>query len=1049
MLEVKDLVKIYKPKKGEPVRALDGVSLRFPQTGMVFILGKSGSGKSTLLNVCGGLDAPDGGEIVVKGRSSKHFSAADFDGYRNTLAGFVFQEYNILEEFTVEENVALALELQGKGGSRERVRDILAQVELEGFEKRRPATLSGGQKQRVAIARALVKDPAIIFADEPTGALDSDTGRQVLDLLHKLSRGKLVVVVSHDREFAEAYADRIIELKDGKVISDRCRQADGSFAAADEEGTAAEGIFSAANDAGSAAEGIFSAADEEGTAAEGIFSAADEEGTAAEVISAAAGTSSKTAQGTGTAAPVGSDPSPSKAAAENTKSPLPSRATPAAGSPYAAAGAFSKTTQGAAENGFIRSKLPLPHAVRIGAGSMRAKPLRLAFTILLACIAFALFGMFSTLTFYDPAATAARTYLDADYQTLRLENNYRCTELTFIGTELTDSYERSRNTGFSPQEIEALRAEYGAGTAVYNFTDGEWADESFGIRNAGSTGLSSLYTTELNGFAELDEDAAAYWQQYLLTDTDLSSLGESDALVTAYTFAALQEAGLEDEAGEPVALEKYDDIVGKTLAITAGGGGEISVTVRGVLDIAPPQEFSERLDAAPAAERAAVLEQLREELSYGLYGSLFVSADFYGAHRGDLTPSHLSSNNGNYFYYPLGDPLEIEAGGETIGGTQEICSLPVPYGDTPAELSFFDGRTQAQLAEGEVVVNYSDFSSMIQKMREAEIAAIAASSGEEAAEEARLAFKREDSILYTGEYFVYEYDENGEEISSQRRIALEEEVRAAVENVYALMEKYEGTEYALDTQITLRSRSGTALGCYTLVGFTYGETAGGFPTMYMNEAECLPIVNAIGSRNLASSIEETAYVRPADVRYHAFVLPAPQSEAVMRALCSGAGQVNADDTFFTISTPAEHDLQSIDNFIDMFGQVFLWIGVVMAVFSMLLLFNFISASIAYKKREIGILRAIGARSADVFKIFYAESAIIAAACYLLAVIVCFAVCAALNALLAAEIGVSAFVLGPLSWLVMLGIAALTSFAATYLPVRAAARKKPVESIRAL
>ena len=1000
MLEVKDLVKIYKPKKGEPVRALDGVSLRFPQTGMVFILGKSGSGKSTLLNVCGGLDAPDGGEIVVKGRSCKHFSASDFDGYRNTLAGFVFQEYNILEEFTVEENVAIALKLQGKADCRERVRGILAQVELEGFEKRRPATLSGGQKQRVAIARALVKDPAIIFADEPTGALDSDTGRQVLDLLHKLSRGKLVVVVSHDREFAEAYADRIIELKDGKVISDRCRQADGSFAAAEEFPSAA--------------------------------------------------------------APDGSGPSPSKAAAENTKNPLPSRTKPAAGSPsnagspYAAAGASSKpaagasskTTQGAAENGFIRSKLPLPHAVRIGAGSMRAKPVRLAFTILLACIAFALFGMFSTLTFYDPAATAVRTYLDAGYQTLRLENNYRCTELTFIGTELTDSYERSRNTGFSPQEIESLRAEYGDGTAVYNFTDGEWADESFGIRNAGSAGLSSLYTTELNGFAELDEDAAAYWQQYLLTDTDLSSLGESDALVTAYTFAALQEAGLEDEAGEPVALEKYEDIVGKTLVVTAGGGGELSVTVRGVLDIAPPHEFAEQLDAAPAAERAALLEQLQEELSYGLYGSLFVSADFYGAHRGDLTPSHFS-NSGNYFYYPLGDPLEIEAGGETIGGTQEICSLPVPYGDTPAEISFFDGRTQAQLAEGEVVVNYSDFSSMIQKMREAEIEAVAASGGEAAAEEARRAFKREDSILYTGEYFVYEYDENGEEISSQRRIALEEEVRAALESVYALIQKYEGTEYALDTPITLRSRSGSALGDFTVVGFTYGETAGGYPTMYMNEAECMPIVNAIGSRNLGSSVEETAYVRPADVRYHAFVLPAPQSEAGMRALCSGAGQVNADDTFFTVSTPAEHDLRSIDNFIDMFGQVFLWIGVVMAVFSMLLLFNFISASIAYKKREIGILRAIGARSADVFKIFYAESAIIAAACYLLAVIVCFAVCAALNALLAAEIGVSAFVFGPLSWLVMLGIAALTSFAATYLPVRAAARKKPVESIRAL
>ena len=193
MLEIRDLVKVYKTKGGVDVRALDGVSLAFPERGMVFLLGKSGSGKSTLLNICGGLDTPDSGEIIIKGRSSKDFTQSDFDSYRNTYVGFVFQEYNILNEFSVEDNIALALELQGRGKDRSKVQEILQKVDLAGYTKRKPNTLSGGQKQRVAIARALVKEPEIIMADEPTGALDSATGRQVLDTLKKLSAEKLVV----------------------------------------------------------------------------------------------------------------------------------------------------------------------------------------------------------------------------------------------------------------------------------------------------------------------------------------------------------------------------------------------------------------------------------------------------------------------------------------------------------------------------------------------------------------------------------------------------------------------------------------------------------------------------------------------------------------------------------------------------------------------------------------------------------------------------------------------------------------------------------------
>ncbi|MBR6788558.1 MAG: ABC transporter ATP-binding protein [Clostridia bacterium] len=220
MLSIKNLVKVYKTKGGAEVRALDGVSVDFPEKGMVFLLGRSGSGKSTLLNVAGGLDVPDSGEIIVKGKSSANFTGSDFDSYRNTYVGFIFQEYNILNEFNVEQNIALALQLQGKKNDQEAVSALLDKVDLDGLGKRKPNTLSGGQKQRVAIARALIKEPEIIMADEPTGALDSATGKQVLETLKKLSAEKLVIVVSHDRDFAEQYGDRIIELKDGKIISD-------------------------------------------------------------------------------------------------------------------------------------------------------------------------------------------------------------------------------------------------------------------------------------------------------------------------------------------------------------------------------------------------------------------------------------------------------------------------------------------------------------------------------------------------------------------------------------------------------------------------------------------------------------------------------------------------------------------------------------------------------------------------------------------------------------------------------------------------------------
>lgn len=220
MIELKNVSKTYKSKKGNNTKALDNVTLKFDNKGMTFILGKSGSGKSTLLNIIGGLDKYDSGDMIILGKSSKDFNQADFDSYRNTYIGFVFQEFNILEDYDVYENIVLALQLQQKVVDKKKIDNLLEKLELAELKHRKVNELSGGQKQRVAIARALIKDPKIILADEPTGNLDSTTGKQVMDLLKEISKEKLVVIVSHDNESANVYGDRIIEIKDGTVIND-------------------------------------------------------------------------------------------------------------------------------------------------------------------------------------------------------------------------------------------------------------------------------------------------------------------------------------------------------------------------------------------------------------------------------------------------------------------------------------------------------------------------------------------------------------------------------------------------------------------------------------------------------------------------------------------------------------------------------------------------------------------------------------------------------------------------------------------------------------
>ena len=219
MIIVKNLTKVYKSKKAKICVALNNVSFSLPSKGLVFVVGKSGSGKSTMLNLLGGLDSLTSGEINVFGNQLNEYSESELYSFRSNIVGFVFQDFHLLDDLTVADNVRLSLKLMAEDDD-ERVEKALESVELLEYKDRYPRELSGGQQQRVAIARALVKNPDVIFADEPTGNLDSNTTEQIIKLIKEISKEKLVVVVSHNLFDAYEYADRIIELSEGRIIND-------------------------------------------------------------------------------------------------------------------------------------------------------------------------------------------------------------------------------------------------------------------------------------------------------------------------------------------------------------------------------------------------------------------------------------------------------------------------------------------------------------------------------------------------------------------------------------------------------------------------------------------------------------------------------------------------------------------------------------------------------------------------------------------------------------------------------------------------------------
>lgn len=596
MLETRNLKKVYKTKKGVSVTALNDVSIKFPEKGLVFLLGKSGSGKSTLLNLLGGLDKYDEGEIIIKGVSSKDFKQSHFDSYRNTYVGFIFQEYNVLEEFSVGANIALAIELQGKKATDEEINRILKQVDLEGFGDRKPNELSGGQKQRVAIARALVKQPEIIMADEPTGALDSNTGRQVFETLKNLSKDKLVIVVSHDREFAEQFGDRIIELADGNVIDDVTRKV-----GYEKQGEELNNGISFENDTMTIKSGYHLTEEDR----ERINQYIDGIGTDLKAVIKKADR-----------------------------------------------GSFQQTNEEdivhkKGDFKLIKSKLPLKNAFKIGASGLKHKKIRLVVTILLSFVAFSLFALADTFGNYNHIKTCTNSIKDTNITYASVIKSLK------TGSGM-NAYWNDYGNSIREDEITKLNKDTGL-----DFTGVVVTNQNMDLPNYNKdtkltkNGDMCHYALTFSGYANLTESKIKE-MGYKIVAGKLPK-DNNEIAISSYVYETYAKTGYISEDGIKSEIKYYNDLVGKKLKID-----KKEFTIVGIVDTKVDMDryksISEDGKSKTSAQNLtdfALSQELAHIQQYSLACDIFVSEEMLNSIKEEY-PNYVQLIN-NYMYVSSDD----------------------------------------------------------------------------------------------------------------------------------------------------------------------------------------------------------------------------------------------------------------------------------------------------------------------------------------------------------------------------------------------------------
>ena len=1119
MLEIRNVTKVYRSKTGEQVVALNNVSISFPETGMIFILGKSGSGKSTLLNVIGGLDGYDNGEFVIMGKSSKDFAGSDFDAYRNTFIGFIFQEYNILDDFSVGANIGLALELQGKKATNETINAILQQVDLVNYANRKPNELSGGQKQRIAIARALVKDPQIIMADEPTGALDSNTGKQIFDTLKELSKKKLVLIVSHDRDFAERYADRIIELADGNIISDVTKHEQAAVNLNDGIQQVGDKILRIKSGYRLTAKDLeminsYLAKSEKGVVISGDTRVNEE-------LRSAAGLSEDG----------------SSAVFENTQAERDVQV---------------KSYDGT-KTKFIRSRLPMKNAVKMGSSGLKHKKFRLFMTILLSLVAFSMFGIADTMGAYNKWTAATRSIMDSNISNASFALGVKQTSYNYYNGK-EDIYEYYQNAAMNDKDIQYLNEKTGMTfIPVFNGSTSSTSGISISKFMPGFDNSIPAYEARLNGFVSM---TAAQLSDANMTVTGRMPQTATEIALPKFIYDQFKEYGFSNDGVTPKesvtasqltmdASGGANSIIGKHISFSSLGGwysdsgDTTSFTIVGIVetkfDAVRYEKFLSEQKGSTELNITDVLLQMEmnDTLSYGFHTLGFLTNEAITELSKNARDSLSYKEYGTYLNnYQIrwkqsgkdGDSYEI-AGFWRVAGSDVISQLTVTW---------LDGSARTTLGAKEYLVSESTYRNLLNNFNPEGNAAYSktkakyAANGNDLNDPELLAAFVEDHGLtvadmpeivknqFQSDLYSLNYNDDAENNVSlndiRRRVGYYYAgVAIYTDNLwndaafanrfgaqndpnwstYSDNQKKEQLFWNYSSFLTYDAGSKETWGnCTYEQVFAKAQTA--FASLTgVSATPTVPQLSCIEynyDKGMSSEIERHDYDDYTLVGYFTdgsdrnndlIINDTILSDAETRSQYSSR-TVSADheagiwafaiapmstsrstiqklvdlhydeggDLYFSMRNQVMNTLDNFNGIIETAAKVLLYIGIGFAVFSALLLMNFISVSISYKRHEIGILRAVGARSSDVFKIFFSEAFIIALINYIFSLIATIVTIIIINRTIRSE-GINVTLLNfgirqlVLMFLISLGVAAISSF----LPVWNIARRRPIDAIR--
>lgn len=997
MLSVKNITKIYNTKGGVEVRALDDISIEFNNTGMVFLLGRSGCGKSTLLNIAGGLDVPTFGEIILNGKSSKDFTVTDFDSYRNTYVGFIFQEYNILEEFTVEQNILLALQLQNKSSDRNAVNEILSQVDLVDVNNRKPKTLSGGQRQRVAIARALIKNPKIILADEPTGALDSNTGEQIFETLKKLSKDRLVIVVSHDRGFAEKYGDRIIELSDGKVISDISKE----FLKNDKtsENVTINDDVIVVKDwdrvTENEAEQIISTLKK--LKKETVISLKEKE---LKEIKKICGVEDK----------------------ENAK--------------------FLKTKpkenrdNNLEQTQFIKSRLPFRHALKLAFDGIKNKPIRLTFTILLAVIAFTFFGISSVLMMYNPNFSIADAISKSDYSNIILYKEYVAYyEQTQIGSNNTEYVTENKNvslrTAFTQEEVDRMNLN-SVGLKFAGIMD-------FGAYENDYESVNGYKSNRLPlGNISIDYDYARYYNVGTIlgfSDCGAEYLKEcgfrllagrypenyKEIAIPEYIYEIYEHSKNTDIEKPNFNYNSPSEIINQIINVN---GTEFTVT--GVYDVGDiPSRFNELLNMNTKMDANSIVSmvtELKDLLENSFHTVVFVSPDFYEQYKFATVRIDFKTVYGIII---SNDPIETKIS----DSRSETFLTPKSIWQNDHLVKFYDLSGNA--------ISFPDFAETD----------VYISSQVLIARYARELKNELNTGKYTDEDCLLLKELLSKQDASTSRLSVKE-MQIITENIFTVYEKVFDEKLIINDKVYAKNLRDEKVdlnvkGIYTFIG--------GMTTVDYGYAVSDEFIDKYTVENNNSGIVLHQYFTDYQMdvkkeKYGSLITATDKSMAQSYFMLSGG----KNGATYVMNNAVYKTTMGTARIIYEMKLLFYASATVFGLFAALMLFNFISVSISSKNKEIGILRAVGARKIDVFSIFLIEALIITLTCFIISTILSGIACIYINAYtITSGVKISLLNYKIVNVLISFGIVVIVSTLATILPVSRAARKSPVDSIRTL